>query len=120
MPTDGNHSRRDLVLVAILAIAIAIVSAKPYAGGWNDGSRLAAVVSLVDRGTFVIDDSIFVNVPRGSSPYTPEFEALSQTGTLDRLYIDGHYYSDKSPVPAILLAGVYQAAHSLTGLSAGE
>jgi hypothetical protein len=120
MPKDGRHTRRDLILVAALAFAVAILSAKPYAGGWNDGSRLASVESLVDRGTFVIDDSIFVKVSPNSSPYTPDFEALSRTGTLDRLYINGHYYSDKSPVPALLLAGVYGTVKRLTGLSACE
>ena len=26
---------------------------------------------------------------------------------MDKLYIDGHYYSDKSPVPNLILAGIY-------------
>ena len=37
-----------------------VLSARPYAGSWNDGSRLAAVESLVDYHTWAIDDSIFV------------------------------------------------------------
>jgi hypothetical protein len=115
-----NHQRRDLILVTALASCVAIASALPYAGGWNDGSRLATVDSLVDRGTFAIDDSIFVRVPPGSQVYSPEIASLNQTGTLDRLYIDGHYYSDKSPVPAILLAAVYATAHRLAGLSAHD
>ena len=32
---------------------------------------------------------------------------LNELGTSDKLHINGHYYSDKSPVPNVLLAGVY-------------
>ena len=45
-------------------MAIALVSARDYAGGWNDGSRLATVESLVDYHTLAIDKSIYVDVPR--------------------------------------------------------
>ncbi len=48
-------------VVLAAAVVVAAVSAHPYAGGWNDGSRLATVESLVDRHTWAIDDSIFVN-----------------------------------------------------------
>ena len=34
-------------LLGAIALAIAAIGAKPYAGSWNDGSRLAAVESLV-------------------------------------------------------------------------
>src|SRR5262249_13483019 len=46
-------------LVLIASGAVAAGSARPFAGSWNDGSRLAAVESLVDAHTFAIDDSIF-------------------------------------------------------------
>src|SRR5207253_2672990 len=97
--------RRAEGLVVLGALAIALLSVRPYAGSWNDGSRLATVESLVDRGTFAIDDSIFVRAPPENPPY--EAADLRQTGTLDRLRIDGRYYSDKSPVPAVLLASAY-------------
>jgi hypothetical protein len=110
---------RDRTLLTILAMVVALVGARPYAGGWNDGSRLASVESLVDRGRFAIDDSIFVNVPPGLAPYEPGNTA-NQTGTLDKLFIDGLYFSDKSPVPSILLAAFYQLVNSLLGLSARQ
>ncbi|HEX9867029.1 MAG TPA: hypothetical protein VGC99_00290, partial [Candidatus Tectomicrobia bacterium] len=47
-------------LALIAAATVAIVSARSYAGGWNDGSRLATVESLVDHRTLAIDRSIFV------------------------------------------------------------
>jgi hypothetical protein len=98
-------------------MAIAWVSARDYVGGWNDGSRLATVESLVDYRTWAIDRSIFL-VPAESheSPYLDD--ALIRTGTLDKLWINGNYYSDKSPVPALLMAGIYKAWQWMTGLTA--
>jgi hypothetical protein len=111
--------------VVILAGLIAILSARPYAGSWNDGSRLATVECLVDYHTLAIDRSIFVQVPPagGGNPsvyYSKDAPELLSAGTLDKLYIDGHYYSDKSPVPALLMAGVYQALQWTTGLKARD
>lgn len=119
-----NAERRARTVVLIGATLIALVSARPYAGGWNDGSRLATVESLVDRHTLAIDDSIFVNV--ASVETTPYESAImrdprrprSLLGTLDKLWIDGHWYSDKSPVPALLMALLYLLLHALTGISA--
>ena len=112
-------------LVLIAAATVAIVSARSYAGGWNDGSRLATVESLVDHRTLAIDRSIFVQVPsRGEStappPYPPDEPDLLAEGTRDKLLINGRFYSDKSPVPALLLAGWYRALQWGTGLRASE
>ena len=48
MTSEPNEARwnwagRAVVLAAAL---VAVVGARPYAGGWNDGSRLAAAESL--------------------------------------------------------------------------
>src|SRR5262249_53598710 len=116
--TSDRPSPRRWVLAVVLASGVvAWVSARYYAGGWNDGSRLATVESLVDHGTWAIDDSIFVRAGGSSrSPYRDN--ALIQNGTLDKLWINGHYYSDKSPVPALLMAGMYEVWKLLTGLTA--
>jgi hypothetical protein len=106
--------------IVIVAAVIAGLSARPFASSWNDGSRLATVESLVDRHTLIIDDSIFVKAPVARSPYAGEDSGLPAHGTLDKLFINGHYYSDKSPVPALLLAGVYQVVHWTCGLEASE
>src|SRR5262249_10176350 len=93
------------------------VSACNYAGGWNDGSRLATVESLVDYRTWVIDRSIFVRA--GGSVRSPYREGdLTKNGTLHKLWIHCHYYSDKSPAPALLMAGIYAAWQWMTGLTA--
>jgi len=60
-------------------------------------SRLATAESLVERATFVIDES-----------------ALSYT--CDRMMIDGRSYSDKPPVLSVVAAVVYGALHHGFGL----
>jgi hypothetical protein len=125
MAVQAPISRRWLETV-ILAVAtlIAAASARPYAGGWNDGSRLATVESLIDHHTFAIDDSIYVRVPPIEAdspwPYDRNQAALLQRGTLDKLFIDGHFYSDKSPLPALLLAGEYALWRALSGTTARQ
>jgi hypothetical protein len=113
-----SRETRAFVLVVLVAAGIAAVSAQPFAGAWNDGSRLATVESLVDHGTLAIDDSVFVAVPQSADlgPGPPYRGVALERGTLDKLYIDGHFYSDKSPVPALLLAVLYQCLQWLCGL----
>jgi hypothetical protein len=110
--------------LAVLAVAatLAAVSARDHAGSWNDGSRLATVESLVDRHTLAIDDSNFVRPPAdpADNPYPVEDAALFRNGTSDKLFIRGHFYSDKSPVPAVLMAAAYQAWHWCTGWRAAD
>jgi hypothetical protein len=106
-------------------MAVALAGSRGYAGGWNDGSRLATVEALVDHHTLAIDDSIFVRVPHARAgflalPYPRDEPGLLANGTGDKLLIDGHYYSDKSPVPALLLAAVYQGWQWCTGLTARD
>ena len=76
----ADHPMAAWCLGAI-AFLIAALGAKPYAGSWNDASRLAAVESLLDRGTLAIDDSVFCKTPQrlldsGYLPYPAEIKAL--------------------------------------------
>jgi len=103
--------RRPEFTCLALATAVALLSARPYADGFNDGSRLATVESLGERGTFCIDDSLFVRPsfhPGRSNPYNPRIEGVRVVGTLDKVRIDGRFYSDKPPVPALLSGGCYR------------
>lgn len=59
-------------------------------GSAHEYSRFGTVESLVDRGTFKLDDSSFI-------------------GTLDKIYRDGHYYSHQPPLLPVLEAPVYWA-----------
>lgn len=124
MSAIATRDRWLILSISLVASAIALASARPYAGSWNDGSRLATVESLVDRGTLSIDRSIFVEVPplepNQPSPYSPNDALLQQSGTKDKLFIDGRYYSDKSPVPAYYLAGVYRVGRTLGMPSAAD
>jgi hypothetical protein len=97
--------------ILIACFAVAALSARPYAGSWNDGSRLATVESLVDRHTLHIEHSIFVDVPAslvaaGLAPYAPG-DPTNNFGTRDKLLIDGHYYSDKPAIISFLMAIPY-------------
>lgn len=99
-------------ILGVGALLLVVVSALPYAGSWNDGSRLAAVESLIERHTLAIDDSIFCRptreaIDRGFPPYAPDQTDLLEHGTRDKLLIDGHFYSDKPAVISLLMAGVY-------------
>src|SRR5438270_12895490 len=87
------------MVVVVIATGVAALSTRPYAGSWNDGSRLAAVESLVDYHTWAIDDSIFA-------------------GTRVKMWIDGHFYSDKSPVPTLWLVIVYRGIQVISVLDA--
>lgn len=103
---------RPAVLAAV-ALLLAALGARPYAGGWNDGSRLAAVESLVDRDTLAIDDSVFCRTPpeliaAGHLPYSADKPGLVLGGTQDKLFVRGHFYSHHPAVPGLLLAAVYK------------
>lgn len=128
LPTDRQSNRNVLCMGAIITLAaagIALLSARPYAGSWNDGCRLAPVETLVDYHTLAIDNSIFVQVPQPRhaaepTPYPPADGNLMKNGTLDKLYIAGKFYSDKPPVLSVLLAAVYQVWQWFGGPAARE
>jgi hypothetical protein len=103
-----------------LALVLAGLGAAGQAGSWYDGSRLATVECLVDYHTWIIDRSLFVDVPPNSSGHTSPYAQTLKDGTLDKLWINGHFYSDKSPVPALLMASEYALFKTLTGWTAGE
>jgi hypothetical protein len=71
-----------------LLAAVAIVTTHAAPGSWNAASRIATVESLVESHTFVIDKTVFI-------------------GTGDKVFIGGHFYSDKPPIPSVLGAAVY-------------
>lgn len=91
-------SNRYTLLGVLLAMAFFLVFAaltKPQPESWNDIARVASVESLVERGTWAIDDSPWVDA------------------TKDKVLLNGRFYSDKMPVLTLMGAGVYAVLHGL-------
>jgi hypothetical protein len=67
----------------------------------NDRSRWCTVWSLAERGTWQID------------------EIITRPGwdTIDKVYVDGHFYSSKPPFVALLVTPLYQLVRRVTGLT---
>jgi hypothetical protein len=108
--------------VLAAAALVAVLSAQPYADSSNDGSRLAIVEALVDHHTLAIDDSVFVRVPSPDVPlrqrpyFVPHHHELIRDGTIDKIKVGDHFYSDKPYTPSLYLAGWYQLLQWTTGL----
>jgi hypothetical protein len=71
-----------------------MVTIVPRVGSWNDASRMATVQSLVEQHTFKIDQSVFVD-------------------SGDKVFVNGHFYSDKPVGPSVLGALVYWPLYHL-------
>ncbi|MBY0460487.1 MAG: hypothetical protein K2V38_24495, partial [Gemmataceae bacterium] len=114
----GPESARTPWVLGAVAFVLAAAGALPYAGGYNDGGRLATAECLAERGTLRIDDSVFVRPPpelvaAGRPPYSRGVDSVNAHGTLDKVFVGGHFYSDKPPIPAVLLAAAYRALMAL-------
>ncbi len=65
---------------------------------WQEESRMATVQTLVEQDTFVIDQTEF-----------------NRTG--DKVFVGGHFYSDKTPILSVAAAGFYSVLHHVFGLT---
>lgn len=79
-------SPRQRLLSLLIILAVVTTHAAP--GSWNAASRIATVQSLIESHSFVIDKTVFI-------------------GTGDKVFIGGHFYSDKPPIPSVMGAAVY-------------
>lgn len=84
--------------VFLLFFCVSLIITSSKVSSPNEISRLAAIESLVERQTFVIDDSRFKH-------------------TVDKVYLNGHFYSDKPPVLSVWLASYYFLLNKVFGLS---
>ena len=80
---------RRLFLFTLLAAALLT---KTDPGSAHEYSRFGTVESLVERGTFQLDDSTFID-------------------TVDKILRDGHYYSHQPPLLPVIEAPVYWVLH---------
>ena len=82
-------------------VLLLLLLTKHAANSPNDQSRLATMESLVEQGTFAIDDSTFKD-------------------TVDKIFVNGHFYSGKPPVLSFLGAGCYFILHHAFRLSISD
>ena len=76
------------LFLAIVCIVALLTKTDPQASQ----SRLGTIESIVDRGTYRLDDSTFIN-------------------TIDKVFRDGHFYSHQPPLLSTLEAPVYWLLH---------
>lgn len=100
---DVPFRTRWAAYAVILTITCGVLTAavcrvKPLLSA-NDRSRWCTVWSLVERGTFQID----------------EIDAAPGWGTIDKVRHQGHFFSSKPPLFPVLVAGVYWAVRAVTG-----
>ena len=88
----NNLNYRQVFIICLAAIII-FSTLSPV--GPNDLSRYLNIVSIAKKGSLIID------------------EELQKFDTMDKLFINGHFYSDKPPLFAITFSPVYYAAKLL-------
>jgi hypothetical protein len=109
-----------LIVLATASMTGRILAVKSSLGGTpllsaNDRSRWATVRSLVDLGTYQIDDVIY----RRGGQRDREWYTIDMVRHRGR---DGHehYYSSKPPLLATILAGKYWLLQQFTGATLAE
>ncbi len=75
--------------IAIVFLCLTFPLTKTQPTSWNDIARTAAIESLVEHGTWAIDDSPWLDA------------------TKDKVLLNGKFYSDKMPMLTILGVGIY-------------
>jgi len=95
-----SSRRRDLTIwVAAFFLLLYALFTQSHINSWNEISRLASIEALVHHGTWALD-----NTTLGSL-------------TGDRIFLNGHFYSDKPPILSWVGAGVYAVLHRGFSLS---
>jgi hypothetical protein len=95
---DRLARRGSGVLLFVAFMLLWALLTKVHTHSWQEESRMATVQTLVEQGTFVIDHTEF-----------------NRTG--DKVFINGHFYSDKTPLLSVAAAGVYAMLHNVFGLT---
>jgi len=105
MPNARVRWAAYAVILALTAglLSAAVCRVKPLLSA-NDRSRWCTVWSLVERGTFDID----------------EIDAVDGWSTIDKVRHRDHFYSSKPPLLSTIAAGVYWVVKAVTGWNLNE
>jgi hypothetical protein len=96
---DAFLARRWFGVILFIAFFLVwILLTKVDTHSWQEESRMATVQTLVEQGTFIIDHTEF-----------------NRTG--DKVFINEHFYSDKTPLLSVAAAGAYAILHNTFGLT---
>ena len=102
-PSDSLEESVNRVewLLILVATVFLLLNTFTHTRIDNDKSRMASVDSLVNRGTWVIEESRF-------------YKTDTPAGTIiDKVFINDHFYSSKPPVMPFLMAGEYWILHRI-------
>ncbi len=98
-----------IVTTAAVALALGVVLRQPSMMGANDISRWCTVWSLLERGTYIIDECPWL-VDTQDKVYRASRWDLASSEPVK------HYYSSKPALLSTLIAGVLYPARRLTGI----
>ncbi len=101
--------RWGLVGIGSLVAALAIGQAESCLSA-NDRSRWATAWSLVERGTYQIDE-----IDSKRILHKPSGKRRLRFRTIDKVRHEGHFYSSKPTLLPTLVAGVYSGVRAVTG-----
>tara|TARA_R110002049_G_scaffold305056_1_gene500983 strand:- start:20323 stop:21945 length:1623 start_codon:yes stop_codon:yes gene_type:complete len=108
---------RMLILIAVMIAAGRIASVLSREGDTafqsaNDRSRWCTIASLVEHGTYEIDQQIAIRGERNRQPWNT-IDKVRHRGADGQL----HYYSSKPPLYTTLLAGIYAVVERASGMT---
>ena len=98
---SANSRRTASLLIVLITVALhvaALLNAKPLQSA-NDRSRWCTVWSLVEQGTFQID----------------EIRQRPGWDSIDIIHDNGHFYSTKPPLLTVIVAGLTWCVTRVTG-----
>ena len=96
---DRVLSRRPIGLLLFIGFLLLwALLTKVHTHSWQEESRMATAQALVEQGTFSIDHTEF-----------------NRTG--DKVFVNEHFYSDKTPLLSVGAAGAYWVLHNVFGLT---
>ena len=104
--TPSRQTWVGCLLISLVSLTLLSVRLfdTPVLMSANDRSRWCTVWSLVEKGTFIIDE---IRVKPGWD-------------SIDKVFHEEHYYSSKPPFVAVLVAPVYWLVKSTTGWNLTE